>query len=389
MITTTDAQTRDPKGPMPLWPGTDSPPGPPESNPRPDKTDLTEREDLWAAWDEICTGAPAAEVRAAVAADMAALNGTASATPVAARAGAWAPIAPAAPTPPQIAEAAAAVGAVTADADSHAVRLEEHPEWQRIQTVRGALRHAWDVMKEKAGPSWDTLRADVRFQGFWKTASIRACEAISVHAAALANRLRSGTGDPRAADALLKLSDATLTYSTAAQAPPARTPAPATGTDAAAAPMQRLVERKPPTPYAAREDAARAASEVTAHFQAWITSQMGQELAGSDHRRVTALREAWQQLPPHNSQPGPAVGPYSDVAERAKALVTAAESAGRFASRDLQALQALAQAADRHAARLAVTLPPGQSRTAPRAAVTAPAVATPTPSPVRTSGLSA
>ncbi|MFG2754761.1 hypothetical protein [Streptomyces xanthophaeus] len=95
-------------------------------------------------------------------------------------------------------------------ARSHAGHLADHPEWQRIQTVRDALRHVRDVLKEKAGSTWEYLRADARFQGFWRTMSVHACETISVQAAALANRLEPGTGDLPTADALLKLSGATL-----------------------------------------------------------------------------------------------------------------------------------------------------------------------------------
>lgn len=290
------------------------------------------------------------------------------------------------PVAPAASEAAAAVDTAAAGADAHADTLKDHPEWQRIQTIRGALRHVWDVMKEKAGPSWENLREDVRFQGFWKTMSIRACEAISVQAAALANRLRPGTGDLPAADALLKLSEATLTYSTAAAAEPANTPAPASPpeADAEAPSMQRLVERKSPTAYATREDSVRAAEEVTRSFAAWMGTSMGQELSTSDHRRVTAFRDAWQQLPPHDSGPGPAVGPYGDVAERANALVTAAVASARFTRGDLRALQAVAQAADRHAARLSVTLPPGTQTPTQKAALPAPRAATPTTPAART-----
>lgn len=58
--------------------------------------------------------------------------------------------------------AANAVETAEAEVDAHAESLKDHPEWQRIQTVRGALGHVWDVMKEKAGPSWENLKADIR-----------------------------------------------------------------------------------------------------------------------------------------------------------------------------------------------------------------------------------
>ncbi|MFE3557859.1 hypothetical protein ACFXKW_23765 [Streptomyces sp. NPDC059193] len=375
--TATRAHTQRPPDSMPLW--QDSPAPAHDTG----RAEDPEHEDVWAAWDEICNGAPAAEVQMAVAADVAALNQKKEADKANERPTtiSWAPVEPAtatAPAPRNISQAAAAVDSATAVADSHAASLEDHPEWQRIQTIRGSLRHVWDVMKEKAGAAWDDLRADVRFQGFWRTLSVRACEAISTQAAALADRLRPGTGNLPTADALLKLSAATLNYSTAAEAGRARTPTPTSGGEAAEPPMQRLTTRPTPTAYATREDAVRAAAEVTAHFQTWITSPMGQELADSSHRRVAAFRNAWHQLPPHPSNPAQAVGPYGSVAEHARALVTAAVGQGRFTPADLQALHTLAQAADQHAARLSVTLPPATARTAPKPTLAPPAVATPT-----------
>ncbi|MFZ3494680.1 hypothetical protein ACODT5_15890 [Streptomyces sp. 5.8] len=357
--------------------------------------DWPEFEEAMAAWDDLVPALPAAEIRTAVAKDVAVLQPDARAAaeiaPAAGAPGVPKPAAPPAPPaePPVAAPAAPEVGAAVATAlagaDTHADRLKDHPEWQRIQTVRGAFGHVWDVMKEKAGPYWDDLRADVRFQGFWKTASIRACEAIAASASTLARRLQ---GDLPAADALLKLSDATLTYSDAAAraepAPgPAAKPAAKETADSAEVPMPQFVERKAPMAYATREDSVRGAEEVTKHFQDWITSPMGRELVTSDHRRVAEFRDAWQQLPPHESGPGPAVGPYGNVAERAKALVTAAVGSARFAPGDLQALQTLAHTADRHAARLAVTLPPGTATPTQKAAAPAPRVAVSQPAATR------
>ncbi|MFJ9343772.1 hypothetical protein ACIRP0_31495 [Streptomyces sp. NPDC101733] len=397
--------------PMPLWDGTDRPVPPtvPEARPAPVSTasgPAPTPEDLyWAefdkaleAWDELGLPGQAAEVRAAVAEDLAVLAPQPPATPPAASASPATPPAPWAPpseptldTAPPVPAAAAAVEEALTAVDSHAGSLKSEPELQEIRTIRGALANVWDVLKEKAGPAWSSLTNDVRFQGFWKTLSIRACEAISEQATKLADRLRP---DLPSAEALLKLSDATLTYSTAAAAQPAPTSAPVPEQPKTAAiseepSMQRLAERTSPTAYATRDDSARAAEEVTGRFQNWINSPMGQELAASSHRRVTDFREAWQQLPPHDSGPGPAVGPYGDVAERAKALVTAAVGSARFAPDDLKALQALAQAADNHAARLAVTLPPGIAAPAQKAAAPMPRVAVPAPSAARTPRASA
>ncbi|EDX22881.1 hypothetical protein SSAG_02672 [Streptomyces sp. Mg1] len=403
MATPTDQERRPGREPMPLWNGPDRPvlptapqarpaPVPTASGPAPTPEDLywAEFDKALEAWDELGFPVQASEVRAAVAEDLAVLSPPPAAPTQTPRAPISAPAPVAGPTP-AVPGAANAVEAAEAGADAHAESLKDHPEWQRIQTVRGALRHVWDVMKEKAGPYWENLKADVRFQGFWKAVSIRACEAISSSASALARRLQ---GDLPAADALLRLSETTLTYSTAAADEPAPTPTPApeqagAATVPAEPPMQKLVERWTPTAYATREDCVRAAEEVTGRFREWINSSMGQELASSSHRRVTAFRDAWQQLPPHESGPGQAVGPYGDVAERAKALVTAAVGSARFAPGDLRALQALARTADIHAARLSVTLPPGTAAPAQRVAAPAPRVAAPTAPAARTPRASA
>ncbi len=357
----------------------------------PDPNRWPELESMWQAWEEICFGAPATDLQAEVAAiDDPASQTPASAdqdSPVTGPTRVWAPVEPAGSAPSPVARVAAAVETATAAADAHTADLKDHPEWQRIQTLRGALHHVWDVMKENAGPYWENLRADVRFQGFWKTASIRVCEAISVQAAALANRLSTG-GDLPTADSLIKLSDATLTYSTAAAAEPvAAPPASPTEPNAAKAPDPQGPSRVPV--YATRDEAARAGAEVTAYFRAWMASPMGQQLAGSDHRRVVAFRDAWRRLPPPESGPGPAAGPYGEVAEHAKALLAAGVATARFAPSDLRSLQTLAQAADNHAARLAVTLPPRPARLSRQAAAPTPRVATPTAPSARTPRASA
>ncbi|MGW7064738.1 hypothetical protein ACWGHM_40465 [Streptomyces sp. NPDC054904] len=265
--------------------------------------------------------------------------------------------------------------------DAHADELKHHPEAQEIETIRGALGRGWNLMKEKAGPAWSRLTNDIRFQGFWKTLSIRAREAISERATALADRLRPGL--PSAA-ALLKLSDATLTYSAAASAEPAPAPAQQATADAAEPSMQRLVGRDAPSPYATREDAMRATQEVAARFQEWIKSPMGEAVVASGHIRVAEFRDAWMQLPPHDGPPGPAVGAYEKVGERAQALLRVAVSSARHAQGDLRALRGLAQAAEQHSARLSTTLPPGATRPIP-AATSTPQVAVAVAAPARTS----
>ncbi|MEU5811527.1 hypothetical protein [Streptomyces sp. NPDC047718] len=358
--------------PMPLWKQdlqqTDPVPATADPVPAP-AADWSDFEDVLTAYAEL--NLDAEDVRKALAAYVETLRDTSTQPP----AGTPAPTPQPATTPPG--DAAAAVETALRKADTHTSALKDLPEWRRIQTVRGALQHVWDVLQTKAGPYWSTLATDIRIQGFWKTASIRACEAISSQAVSLAKRIQ---GDLPAATALMELSSATITYSTtAAASAPARPLAPpaAAGNPPSSAPV----------PYAARADAVRAAQDVTTRFQTWIAGPMGQEFLTSSHRRVLGLREAWKQLPPQHTPSAQAVGRYSAVAEKAAALVAAASRSGRFATGDVQALQALAQAAETHAARLAVTLPPNTK--APRTAAAAPQVAVPAQQALRTRRASA
>ncbi|MEH0564405.1 hypothetical protein QBA37_35125 [Streptomyces silvae] len=250
--------------------------------------------------------------------------------------------------------------------DAAASDLQSSPEWQRIQSIRGAMGHLMTTIRERAGAYWKELRTDARFQGFWKSVSIRTCEAISRLATAGADRIRRTTaGDLPSAESLLKLSEAALTYSTAA----ARTP----------------------VPYGSREEAMAGARSVAESFQAWIASPMGRTLATSNHPRIEAFREAWQQLPPSTTLPegsGRSSSPYGRAAEEAGALAEAAAESTRFAGADLAALREVARAADDHAARLSVTLPetkgeppahpktPRPAAVAPRPRVAAPPLTT-------------
>lgn len=225
--------------------------------------------------------------------------------------------------------------------DAASSDLRSSPEWQRIQTIRGAMGHLMTTIRGKAGEYWKELRTDARFQGFWKSLSIRTCEAIGRLAVAGADRIRRSTaGDLPSADALLKLSDSALTYST--------------------------VAARSPVPYGSREDAIAGARSVAESFQAWISTPMGRTLATSNHPRVEALRDAWQQLPPSALPEGPgrSASPYGRVADEAGALAEAAAESTRFTGADLAALQKVARTADGHAARLSVTLPGTKSRPA-------------------------
>ncbi|PJE97141.1 hypothetical protein CUT44_14260 [Streptomyces carminius] len=145
-----------------------------------------------------------------------------------------APATPAAPpaamdqdaaTPAESAEAAAPlsapqqaadVNAALQQADTHATALQNFPEWQKIQTVRGAFGHLFRVMKERAGEHFDRLMGDHRVGEFFRKISITACEKVAGWAQAAAGRLRrrgEGTGsDAPAADALRGVADAASAY---------------------------------------------------------------------------------------------------------------------------------------------------------------------------------
>lgn len=117
---------------------------------------------------------------------------------------------------------ASAVNTALREADTHAPTLQDLPEWQELQTVRGAVKNLWNVIKEKAGDSWDRLIGDARVQRFFRTVSIRACDAIAGWAQAGADRLRdhasTTNGDSLhdslpTAQALLALGDTAAAYS--------------------------------------------------------------------------------------------------------------------------------------------------------------------------------
>ncbi|GHB76263.1 hypothetical protein GCM10010331_75210 [Streptomyces xanthochromogenes] len=142
-------------------------------------------------------------------------------------------VTPAAPTEPTTAttpadttteETAAAPVALQADAvnsalqqaDTHTAELQDLPEWQKIQTVRGAVGHLVRVMRERAGEHFERLMGDNRISEFFRKVSINACEKIAGWAQAGADRLRrrdEGKGpDTPAADALRDVAYAASAY---------------------------------------------------------------------------------------------------------------------------------------------------------------------------------
>ncbi|WP_446041115.1 hypothetical protein [Streptomyces sp. SID1121] len=89
-----------------------------------------------------------------------------------------------------------AVNTALNEADQHHHVLRDVPEWQDIQTVRGAARNLWQAIKRETGARFERLLGDGRFQGWWKGTSIRVCERISGLALWTADRLRGDDLEP-------------------------------------------------------------------------------------------------------------------------------------------------------------------------------------------------
>jgi len=117
-------------------------------------------------------------------------------------------------------QAADAVNTALRETDAHAPALQDLPEWQRIQSVRGAFGHLMHVIRERAGEHLGDFLSDNRVGDYLRRLSIRACEKVAGWAQAGADWLRSkeerGTeqrGELPSAEALLRLGDAALEYS--------------------------------------------------------------------------------------------------------------------------------------------------------------------------------
>lgn len=117
-------------------------------------------------------------------------------------------------------QSADAVNAALREVDAHAPALLHLPEWQRIQSVRGAFGHLMHVIKERAGEHFAKLDSDRRLTDFVRRVSLRVCEKVAEWAQAAADKLRRpdehGTDNREAlpsAEALLRLGDAALEYS--------------------------------------------------------------------------------------------------------------------------------------------------------------------------------
>ncbi|MFB9464389.1 hypothetical protein [Streptomyces cinereospinus] len=188
-------------------------------------------------------------------------------------------------------QSADAVNVALREADAHGPALQDLPEWQRIQSVRGAFGHLMHVMKEKAGEHFGKLMADGRVADFVRRASIAVCEKVAGLAQAAADKLRrpEDRGTDRreelpSAEALLRLGDAALEYRGPRRAGGGGTPPSAKGADPVDIPaMRRMGEAlNRPMPGAKRVSAAaaRGRSTTTAKRAKKPASGGGAEQAG-------------------------------------------------------------------------------------------------------------
>lgn len=168
-------------------------------------------------------------------------------------------------TPPRVSTPEAGVGSTATEvtaalnaAQHHGPSLRDLPEWQEIQTVRGAFRNLWDAIKRETGTHFDKFRSDDGVQGWWKRASIRVCERIADLALRTADRLRGDA--PESAEAMDRLHRAADTYTRPTAPPPTgRSDLPeqmrklgdglvAAGIKVNAARARSTTTRKPPAP---------------------------------------------------------------------------------------------------------------------------------------------
>ncbi|MFF3958841.1 hypothetical protein ACFYY1_37400 [Streptomyces sp. NPDC001890] len=166
-------------------------------------------------------------------------------------------------------QSAAAVNTALREADAHAPALQDLPEWQRIQSVRGAFGHLMHVMKERAGEHFDKLMADGRVSNFVRRVSIKACDKVAEWATSAADKLRGFDdrgaeqgGKLPSAEALLRLGDAALDYRGPRRAGGGGTPPPSNGAaDPANIPAMRKMGEalNKPLPGAKRGVSAAAA----------------------------------------------------------------------------------------------------------------------------------
>ncbi|PJN21149.1 DEAD/DEAH box helicase family protein [Kitasatospora sp. CB02891] len=241
------------------------------------------------------------------------------------------------------------------------------PVWSQLRTVHSAAVEAWSTVSAAIGAETRLASADRRIVRVLQGVSAAACRSISSSATLMASELtRRGAGGSPVWRGLRSLSRRAEQLAAGALG---RSPDPETvrarnlrEAKVVAAARQERVERLAEG-YSGRRAAADGSRRVAANFVAWASSKMGKALVDSNHPRVAALRTAWRSLPAADLPDGPVSGirPYTGVARAADALVAAARASDRFERADVQALAAVASAAQSHAQALAVsgkTVPP-------------------------------
>ncbi|MFE7212528.1 SNF2-related protein [Streptomyces sp. NPDC057611] len=304
--------TAEPLGEMPLWTG------PADSGPAEDPVDVVaDFAAVQEAWDEhvpadkgtgddlfatvedelhrlealfaeaVAKMKPTPEPQAAPATVPAAAVQSAEPQPAAAPSPAEPEAAQKDPDPQQSADA---VNTALREADAHAPALRHLPEWQRIQSVRGAFGHLMHVIKERAGEHFGKLMADSRVTDFVRRVSIRACEKVAGWAQSAADRLRrtderdtDKREDLPSAEALLRLGDAALEYRGPRRGDGGTPPPPANPVDIPA--MRKMGEAlNRPMPGATKRGvstaAARGRSTTTAKRGGRQAAPGGTEQAG-------------------------------------------------------------------------------------------------------------
>lgn len=194
------------------------------------------------------------------------------------------------------------VNAALREADAHAPALQDLPEWQRIQSVRGAFGHLMHVMKERAGEHFGKLMADGRVSDFVRRVSIAACEKVAGWAQAAADKLRRpderGT-DKReelpSAEALLRLGDAALEYRGPRRAGGGTPPPPANGAaDPAAIPAMRKMGEALNRPM---PGAKRGVSTAAARGRSTTTKRGKKPAPGGSTEQAGHLRRGGAEQP--------------------------------------------------------------------------------------------
>ncbi|QDN84395.1 DUF6884 domain-containing protein [Streptomyces sp. RLB3-6] len=188
---------------------------------------------------------------------------------------------------------AEAVNTALRQADAHAPALQDLPEWQRIQTVRGAFGNLMRVIKDRAGEHLAEFLSDHRVGDFLRRISIRACERIAGWAQAGADWLRRGDrrgSETPAAVAMQELGDAATAYTSPAGG---RSGRPATPRDTASVvvevpSLRRLGEALArPLPGAKEGQGARVS---TAAARGRSTTRRGTTKSSSPAEQASHLR---------------------------------------------------------------------------------------------------